>query len=220
MRVICVKWGDKYGPEWVLRLRNMVAKHFTLRHDFVCVTEKPVEGVDCLPLTCDLPGWWQKVSLFQRGRFPGWNLYLDLDVVITANIDALAQSNPSKLYMRDDFSYSLRNPKQGLSEKDREYLGGIGTCNSSVMVWNGDAVPEVWDSFTPEVMQKRHGDQNHISATLYPNKIGFLPDDMVGSYKYGMLRNESVKPVMVFHGNPKMSDLPKGHELRRMWEAA
>lgn len=223
LRVICVKWGDKFGPEWVYRLRKMVERNLTIPHEFVCVTEKPVEGVTCLPLVCDLPHWWQKVGLLQRGLFPGWNLYLDLDVVITGSIDPMVDfvmGDYSRLWMRDDFSYSLRKPKQGLSEKDREYLGGVGTCNSSVMIWKGDAASEAFDKFTPDVMQRQHGDQNWITKTLYPNKVGLLPDEMVGSYKYGQLRNEAIRPVMVFHGNPKMDALPKDHELRRIWEAA
>lgn len=223
MRVLCVKWGTRYGDEWVRRLRSMVAKHLTIAHEFVCITEKPVEGVQCTPLTCDLPHWWQKLGMLQAGMFPGWNLYLDLDVVITSCIDGIvtaAQTDATRMWMRDDFSYSIRNPKRGLDASALEMLGGPGTCNSSVMVWHGDAARDAWDKFTPDVMNRQHGDQNHITRVLYPNKIGFLPDEMVGSYKYGRLRGEKIAPVMVFHGQPKMSDLPKAHPLREMWEAA
>lgn len=223
LRVLCVKWGDKYGPEWVYRLRNMVQRNLTVPHEFVCITEAPVEGVTCLPLVCDLPHWWQKVGLLQRGFFPGWNLYLDLDVVITSNIDELlsaAMIDDSRLWMRDDFSYSILNPKQGLNDADRERLGGLGTCNSSVMCWKGDAACEAFDAFTPDVMDRLHGDQNWITKALWPKKIGLYVNEFIGSYKYGQLRNESIRPVMVFHGNPKMDTLPNGHELRRIWEAA
>jgi hypothetical protein len=223
MRVICVKWGDKYGPEWVTRLRNMVLRNFMVPHEFICVTESPVPGVKCLPLVCNLPHWWQKIGLVQPGLFPGWNLYLDLDVVISANIDALvsvARTDSDRLWMRDDFSYSLREPKQGLSDKQKEFLGGEGTCNSSVMLWHGDAARLAWDRFTPEVMEKQHGDQNHFTRILYPDKIGFLPDDMIGSYKYGKLRGEPIRPITVFHGEPKMNQLPPKHELRLIWESA
>jgi len=223
MRVLCIKWGDKYSAQWVTRLQSMVAKHLSVEHEFICITENPVEGVKCIPLVCDLPHWWQKVGLVQPDFFDGWNLYLDLDIVITASIDPIIQAakmDETKLWMRDDFSYSLRNPKQGMNEHQIEMLGGHGTCNSSVMVWRGDAARQAWDEFTPDVMKRQHGDQNWFTKVLYPKKIGFIPDETVGSYKYGKLRNEPIAPVMVFHGDPKMDALPKDDGLRKLWEAA
>ncbi len=223
MKVVCVKWGDRYGSEWVLRLRGMVRQKLTIAHDFECFTDKPVAGIECRPLTSGLPTWWSKLELLKPGTFAGDVLYLDLDVVLTANIDRaveVARTDKSKLWMRDDFSYSLRNPRQGLDARQVEMLGGHGCCNSSVMVWHGDAPRAAWDQFTPDVMEKQHGDQNHISRVLWPEKIGFLPDDLVGSYKYGQMRGEAVAPITVFHGSPKMNELHRGHPLRTEWEAA
>lgn len=222
MIVACVKWGTKYGPEWVLRLRSMVQRHLTIPHDFICFTDQPVEGVTCQPLTSGLPGWWAKLELLQAGKFAGEVLYLDLDVVLTDNVDGIveaARTDAAKLWMRDDFSYSLRKPKD-VDPLTRRMLGGAGVCNSSVMCWHSDAARDAWDKFTPAVMDELHGDQNHICRVLYPDRIGFLPDHLVGSYKYGRLRNEPVAPVMVFHGNPKMNELSRNDPLRRMWEAA
>lgn len=221
--VACVKWGDKYGDIWVTRLRSMVAKYLTIPHEFVCFTDKPVEGVTCRALESGLTGWWPKLELLKAGKFEGQVLYLDLDIVITRNIDGIvkaAMQDLSRVWMRDDFSYSLRNPRKDMDQMARRMLGGVGCCNSSVMCWNGDAGRLAWDSFTPHVMNELHGDQNHISKVLYPDKIGFLPDELVGSFKYGRMRGEPIAPVMVFHGNPKMDQLPRSDELRRMWEAA
>ena len=79
---------------------------------------------------------------------------------------------------------------------------------------------DVWEKFTPDVMQTLHGDQNYLTRLLWPDRIGFLPDEMVGSYKYGRMRGEPTAPVMVFHGNPKMDELSRSDPLRQMWEAA
>jgi len=99
-------------------------------------------------------------------------------------------------------------------------LGGVGCCNSSVMAWRGDAARDVWEKFSPEVMQELHGDQNHISRVMYPDKIGFLPEDMIQSFKYHARRGAGPAPITVFHGNPKMNDLHPSDELRQIWEAA
>lgn len=223
LTVACVKWGTRYSADWVLRLRSMFAKHLAVPHDFVCLTDSFIQGVVCWPLTSGLSGWWAKIELFRPGLFSGPVLYGDLDIVIGSNIDRIpkiAASDPSKLWMRDDFSYSMRNPRGGLGADFSELLGGTGCCNSSVMAWNADAARKVWDTFTPEVMKIRHGDQNHISHVLGMEGIGFLPDDLIGSYKYGQLNGGMTCPITVFHGNPKMDELPKDHELRKTWEAA
>jgi hypothetical protein len=223
MIVTCVKWGTRYGDEWVLRLRSMVRKNLSIEHRFVCLTDRPVNGVECLPLEPGLPTWWSKISLFKPGQFDDDVLYFDLDVVIRSNIDRivdLARTDRGRLWIRDDFSYSLKSPRTGLDASLRRLLGGNGCCNSSVMAWHGDAARDVWDRFTPEFMQELHGDQNHISRVMYPDKIGFLPDDTVQSFKYHTQRGAEPAPITVFHGNPKMDQLPPCDELRQIWEAA
>ncbi len=223
LTVVCVKWGTRYSDVWVHRLRAGVAKHLSIPHDFVCFTDQPVEGVECRPLTSGLTGWWPKLELLKPGQFAGQVLYFDLDVVLTRCVDGIveaARTDLARLWMRDDFSYSLRSPKKGLDALSIKMLGGVGCCNSSVMCWYGDAARAAWDTFTPAVVQELHGDQNHISRVLSPDRIGFLPDNLVGSYKYGAMRNEPLAPVMVFHGNPKMDQLSRNEPLRRMWEDA
>lgn len=222
MRVLCVKWGAKYGKEWVLRLRGMVAKHLPVPHQFVCLTDDPVDGVDCIPFVSDLPGWWSKIELFAPERFPGDNLYLDLDVVARSSLEKLHRfldGDRSRLWALDDFSYSLLNPK-ALGSDAKRLLGGHGCINSSVMLWNGDAAKRVWTQFDPACMQVLHGDQNWITQALWPDKINLIPPGIAGSFKYGRLHGEPYTPLTVFHGEPKMDSLPPSHELRRIWEAA
>ncbi len=222
MKVVCIKWGNKYPAEYVTRLRDGVARNLPIPYDFICFTENPVDGVECKALPTELPSWWSKLGLFKPGVLEGDILYLDLDVVITDSLlplVALLYKSPG-LWARDDFSYSLLNPRQGLSKEQKNLLGGDGTINSSVMLWRWGVVHDVWNKFTPEVMNVCHGDQNFISQTLGKQRISFIPDEMIGSYKYGQLRGEPIRPIMVFHGSPKPSDLHKSHPLRVTWEAA
>lgn len=209
LTVACLKWGTKYPDEYVLKLRNMVSRNLTVPHSFVCFTESPVPGVYCRALPSDLPTWWGKIGLFKPGLLTGDVLYLDLDVVITDEINgmvSLLESDRDRLWIRDDFSYSLRHPRHGLSPETRILLGGEGCCNSSVMLWHGDACRDIWDRFDPACMDVLHGDQNYITQMLWPEKIRLLPDQWASSYKYG-----GCGAVRVFHGSPKP------HEVREQW---
>lgn len=102
---IAIRWGRKYGPEYLDRLYGMVARHTTGPFTFWCVTDQP-EGirpeVRCLPLPdlgCEMPkntyGIWGKSRLWNRDLggpgVPGPQgpvLFLDLDVVVTGSLDA------------------------------------------------------------------------------------------------------------------------------------
>ena len=217
-RVICVKWGNKYGEEWVWRLKAAVKHWFNADHDFVCMTDKPINGLDCVECAPDLPTWWSKVGLFRPGLFPGRNIYLDLDVVLTDDITGLlGEFAPGKVVAPDDFSYSLINPKHGLGPKMQKLLGGAGTVNSSVMLWDSDDGRRVWDAFHPEKMDEVHGDQNWITQALWPDKLQLLSPGWVCSYKYHVIQGVQPSPVVVFHGDPKPSQLGRYHPLYKSW---
>ncbi len=217
IRVVCVKQGDKYGAEYVLRLRAMVARCLLQPHNFVCLTDKPVDGITCEPLPSELQGWWAKIGLFKPGVLPGVNLYFDLDVVATGpiNLPPLGQ----RLWALDDFSYGLRVPHCGvIGEETRRLLGGEGTVNSSVMYWEGGVADSVWERFTPAVMQELHGDQNWITRCLWPDKIDLFPVGFACSYKYHILMGGGPPaPIVVFHGDPKPAMLPPWEPLRKLW---
>lgn len=222
LTVVCINWKNYLGRGWdyVERLHSGIRRNLTIPHEFVCLTETE--------LGTDLKGWWVKMRLAESGRFNGWVLYLDLDVVITANIDhlvELAMKDPSKLWMREDFSYPYSRPRQDLDPVTQILLGGPGCCNSSVMLWHGDTLAPLWDvwqAHASEFMATHHGDQNTISSVLWPKgKIALLPDASIQSFKYGMqMRGEPPAPIVVFHGKPKVSDLPARDPLRQVWETA
>ena len=205
LTVACIKWGRKYAPDYVIKLRNMCARNVP-EHQFVCFTDDPVDGVECRPLPSDLPTWWSKVGLFRPGTLEGPTLYLDLDVVITASLGGLVKLldyDSSKLWALDDFGYPISNPRRGLSPDAQRILGGVGTVNSSVMLWQGDVATDVWTKFRPEKMDEVHGDQNWITQALWP-RINLIPKVWASSYKYGGW--EGV--IRVFHGEPKPHHVP------------
>ena len=75
--VLCVRFGTRYGREYVERLRNMVARHLTVPYEFFCLTDDqhPIDGVHSIvrPNEGYAKGWWHKVHMFDpelglRGR--------------------------------------------------------------------------------------------------------------------------------------------------------
>jgi hypothetical protein len=97
VNVICMKWGRKYGPEYVNTLKRMVARNLERDHRFICFTddgEGLETGIEVLPLpSIRLPNRpeteaWRKLALFQPGlAIAGPTLFLDLDVVILSSLE-------------------------------------------------------------------------------------------------------------------------------------
>jgi hypothetical protein len=215
MRIVCIKWGDKYGDDYVLKLKRGCERY--IPHDeFWCMTDKPVPGVTCIPLNTEFPTWWSKIGLFRHGYFTSETLYLDLDIVITDRINPFLEafrSDKSKLWALDDFSYSIRPWLGKGNNEESGWLGGPqqSTINSSVMMWDKSRswqfMRTVYDDFTPEVMDELHGDQNWITRKLWPNHIALFPEGVAGSWKY---HKGEKYPLVVFHGDPKPHDIRDG----------
>lgn len=193
MLTVCVLNWRNYlgrGAEYVAKMRSMVARHLTIPHRFVEVTER------------DLPsgrsGWFNKLHLLEM--FDGEVLYLDLDVVLTDCIDEVVlvgRSARHRIWARDDWSYPVTRPSNG-----RE-----ATINSSVMYWSGRKDM----TGAAELIPETHGDQGIITQLFWPDGIGLLPDHLVKSYKYDTLRGRGMAPICVFHGEPKP------HQVDERW---
>lgn len=109
--VVCVKWGDLYGPEYVNNLYSMVKRNITGPFRFVCLTDNPSHihpNIEIKPLEDkSLRGWWTKISFFKYPLFDleGDILFIDLDMVIVDNIDSYFEYEPNKLVMKWDYPH-------------------------------------------------------------------------------------------------------------------
>lgn len=114
--VICMKWGTKYPAEYVNRLYQMVARNLTLDFQMVCLTDDDTDiipEVKCYPIPeLALPEGlpergWKKLTTFKPELYDlkGTALFLDIDIVITDNIDCFftqqAKHKDSVLIIRD-----------------------------------------------------------------------------------------------------------------------
>ncbi len=176
-----VLWGDKYSPAYVYALREMVAKYLTVPHQFKCLTDHNLPGIDTVKPQKGWPGWWGKLELFDVADGP--SLYFDLDVVITGDIDYLVY------YTRHEFA-----------APENWALSGHGGIQSSVMAWNGEwKLPALLFDYDRD-HERLWGDQEFLWELRSDNwvRIG-----SVGSYKYHCAHG---KPdwmrIIVFHGKP------------------
>ncbi len=206
--VLCLKWGTKYSAEYVNKLHSMVERHLSLPHRFVCLTEDETNinpQVECLPLLSDnLTGWWNKLSIFQEEvhDLKGPTVFLDLDVVITGNIDFLFTEQEDETFRGvEDFIWP-----------NREF-------NTSVFRFNIGSHPSVYRRFTRELTLRSDGnyynrgntafvgDQPWITHCIFPNgghtKHAYQPGQIV-SYKRRVMHgglSPEIK-IVVFHGEP------------------
>lgn len=153
INVICVKWGDKFGPHFVNRLHRMVQKNLTTDFRFYCYTDDS-KGINDDVRIIDIPKdntlevWWNKLALFQEGMFSGTCLFLDLDVVVQNNIDHFVhyldkdRLTKVKCYWKDEDKTKYgRDPDDPKSSYDM-------TNNSSVMLWEADGLCDIWNHFS------------------------------------------------------------------------
>ncbi len=136
----------------------------------------------------DKPGWWAKVDLFKPGRFTGRVLYLDLDVTVVGSLDEIA-AYPDPFIAIRDYQYPL-------------------TINTSVMAWDAGYADAVFTDFTPDVMNRLHGDQNWIHEKAVVSQI---PRAWCPSYRPHIAPPGKVPAdakVIVFHGRPKPWEVP------------
>jgi hypothetical protein len=193
-------WGDKYDDYAVIRLQREVREHLSIPHVFVCVTDRAIEGVTCIPPINDLPGWWGKTNLFSFDVCAEHNLFLDLDVVITGSLDSMV-----KKYMDTCLAMPLNWAQSG-----------HGGCQSSVMMWTKNYnVKQIHDLFDPGIAYwpprndegKLWGDQEWITQLRDTRKIQSVPiDEGIKSYKYHCRQHlPEGTNIVVFHGDPKPS---------------
>lgn len=201
-----------YGDKHVLIHKNMFERHLTIQHEYICITDKPIVGVKCLPLwdKCrELGGCFNRLYTFSYDmkeiigeRFA----CVDLDVVITGNVDNI-------FGCKDDFrinSYKSVNPQ---NDPDQYYNGGL-------YIMNAGARAEVWGKFkydqSPALCEAGYkkkqcigSDQAWIRLTLGKKEKRFT--EMDGVYEYRQVQNKGLPEnasMVFFAGNRDPSTCP------------
>lgn len=217
LNVLCVRVGPKYSPEYVFKLKSMVARHLKQEHRFICLTDKPVDlkGIDTIAAPLQINDSWCKIGLFtpQLAKIERGDecLYLDLDVIVTGSLDNLIAGKLKKLKNKEG---------DDLKRTDLWIVKDwYDPFNSSVMYWEHHSQSRIYGSFRREHMEKYRGDQNLI-AELVPNAKTFKEGEIL-SYKFSGVKDKDEKPkckVVLFSGKPKMHELPDVQWIKEEWK--
>lgn len=229
--IVTLKWGDRYGSEYVNILYNNVKKNLKSPFLFHCSTENP-EGLDpeirIIPLPPDpgLKRGWPDVLakiLFTKdgfGNLEGPSLFLDLDVAIMGNMDSFFEYMPGKNCM-------IHNWVGGL----RKITGKRPHCgNSSVFRFEAGSSNYIYETF----MREKHlaEDQSVYNTeqaylTHAMKEVHWWPEEWCRSFKRHCrpmfplnLICTPPKPagchILVFHGRPDPDEAIRGYHGRKI----
>lgn len=223
--IVCMKWGTKYGNDYVNRLYNMVSRNMTRPFRFVCYTDNK-EGINPAVEVYDHPpfeaaslqtmGAYRKKTLcradlapFKEGeRF----LYLDLDLVIMDNIDAVFDYKPEA-----DFIICYN------------WTRGNGTIgNSSVTMMRVGPLDYIAKDMEKDFLtyqaQYKTASQEYMSAKVIEKygKLEFWPDAWCKSFQFHIMPSRMMRWIkkpqqppkgtkfLIFHGSVNPPDAIAG----------
>jgi hypothetical protein len=213
--VLCMKWGHRYGSDYVNTLYSMVRRHLVTPHRLVCLTDD-AHGiraeVECRPLPALTlaPEWerspWRKLSCFapELADLAGPVLFLDLDVVVVDRIDPLLE-HPGEFCIIENWTQRGR---------------GIG--NSSVYRYRAGAHRDVFERFRADPAAALHAHPNSQTfLSRHVPELTFWPGTWCRSFKHECLPAPPLRRfrratlpagarIVVFHGHPKPPDAARG----------
>lgn len=210
--VLCMKWGVKYGPEYVNRLYGMVSRNLSSFGRFVCLTDDRSgirSEVLCYPIPAlPLPsyerdGGWRKLAAFspEAASVLGDRvLYMDLDIVVVDELDPFLSSPDDFVIIRD-----WARP-----------FASIG--NSSVFTYRPSRSMDVFERYVRDherITRRFRNEQEYL--TSYMRDFGALrywPRGWCASFKHSCIpiwptnlwrtpRRPRRAYIVVFHGDPK-----------------
>ncbi|MCU0858754.1 MAG: hypothetical protein MUC65_10185 [Pontiellaceae bacterium] len=230
---VCFRWGTLYPPVSVERLYRSVKRHFSLPFQFHCLTDADLDVSPSIiqhriELGKPFHGNWNKERIFASdflGLDPGtFVICLDLDILITGNLDFLVDCHPeSPLVMAP-------------SQKKGRSGGGHG---SVIRIRKGE-LPELWDDlfkYDYEALVKELGgerEQSWIDRYFPPGQVMQFPEESIVSFKFqcdakgstplgktaarwgitDALWKKAKLPdnarVVCFHGKPDLDDVASG----------
>lgn len=223
MMTVCCVWQPSkiYNDRYPVILRNMVARHLSVPHRFVCVmTEDIPLPVERIVLESNLGGWWSKLQLFSPPVAEALGndcLYFDLDTVIIRSIDMLAAIKSPMAFLRNW----------------NTFLDGRPRLSSAVMRWKIDPT-FIWSHFERNaasydlskdeqsvIIDALEGNCSFLDDELPPYYFLDWPRNFLGVFVDGedFFRTYRTTSVLVFAGHSKPSDLVVRYKwIKENWQ--
>jgi hypothetical protein len=230
VNVISMKWGNKYGPDYVNILKRMVSRNLARPHRFVCFTDDATgvdKDVETRPLPpCNLPSdrpstqAWRKISLYSPtlADLTGPTLFLDLDVVVTGSLDPFFDYEPERFCVIHNWTHP-------------EKRVGNTTC-FRYEIGKHAAVFEEFNNNPDAVTALYRNSQTFVSERIDAAEgLVWWPDEWCKSFKKHCLPKGILKlitparlpegtRILAFHGEPNPPEAAKnwvykGHHFMR-----
>lgn len=230
VNVLCIKWGDRYGTDYVNILSRAVRRNLTRPFVFHCCTDNAT-GLDPDVRVIPFPpnpgvarGWPDiliKLEILRDGfgGLAGPTLFLDLDVAITGPLDDFFDYRPGKFCIIHNWvnrrkTLLGRRPAVGNSSVFRFEAGGSGHAHAT---------------FLAEIHRAEDRTQFNTEQAFLTYAMGdpnWWPDAWVKSYKWNcrplfplnLLRAPRLPEgcrILVFHGRPDPDEAIRGFKGRR-----
>jgi hypothetical protein len=229
VNVVTLKWGTRYGVEFVNKLFKAVSDNLSLPFRFICFTDDDTglaEGIVPFPIPdieIDPPALytgWRKLCLF-RPDLPidGICLFLDLDILITGNIDEFFSFESEKIPIIRDWVALGR----------KIFPKGLPVGNSSIFRFVANKSSFVYEQFLRErewALSNFQPPQSYLTHCIRP-QMAFWPKHWAISFK------EHCRPVfplnyliearlprdariVVFHGKPDPDEAAYGYRGKKI----
>ena len=228
VNILTLKWGSRYGPHFVNRLYEGVRANLGRPFRFHCLTDDEaglLSEIETRPLPrLDIPDRfartaWLKLGLFADGDagLSGDCLFLDLDILITGNMDGFF-----------DYKEGKRCIIQNWVQAHQVFKRRPDIGNSSVFRWRANSMGFVLDKFYSEcdwALANFHPPQTYLTYAL--GEKYWWPDSWVRSFKRHAVPlfpiNLAMTPrlpkgtrILVFHGRPDPDQAKNGYRAKRL----
>ena len=228
VNIVTLKWGDRYGPEFVNRLYSGVSRNLTRKFRFLCFTDNEAglhRKIDTYPLPpIALPSEFQRTAWLKMGFFldslgdmEGDCLFFDLDLLVTGNIDCFFDYMPGKKCIIHNWVQSH------MLFKKRPNIG-----NSSIFRWTANTTQHIVEKFYSEqdwALREFHPEQVYLTYSL--GEKYWWPEDWVRSFKrhavppfpLNLMSPPRLPPktrILVFHGLPDPDQALEGYRATRL----
>lgn len=223
VNVLCIKWGKKYGPEYVNKLHSMVHRHLHRPFRFVCLTDDgagidPAVEVKSIPMVGfeefdQRKPWtfghgWLKLTSFANPLYDlqGRTLFLDLDIVILDSLDPFFEQKGEFIVIK---------------EWDKKDGTGNTSCYLYTIGAHADALEHLKNDYPASIAPVRN-EQEFITLYLArQGKLSYWPEEWCRSFKRHCLQPGIMgwfKPptipkgarLIAFHGKPNPPDAIAG----------